>query len=377
MNNAVKGLVLAALVVVLVLVLRFYSFRESQTIAEQPVFTESSIQTNEPNLSELYQDENARDFLRTDITLEEIDAIEAEIVAADASQYEEEIAIIRNKFEAQTAVNDLFEGEEKAINGDQVIENLPLKENLTLKQIEEIIAEYYFDGTDETQNASLNFWQVSIVSAQEEASSADVAELDAFEQTINRLLDYVNNRIEQYQQAVDALKDVNAITIEDGQIGVIGQTMRNFEMLLEKVEEESYHTKLEEDATTYVDRFIDEISVLIAEIPGYYDLVLVALEPSELLTQALIANQDQFELASLEEEETTEIEVASSEEEVYLPPVYSEPEYSWSEPYYPPVSEPPYSEPPYSEPPASEPQYSEPPIDESPSEDLPETNTGE
>lgn len=356
MSKTVKGLVLAALVVILVLVLRFYTFLESQTVAQQPTITESSVQVTEPNWDRFYVDEDKRDFLRTDITIEEIEAVENEFLSGGSEEFLAEIASIKNKFEAQNAVNDLFDGTEKAIDGDQVTENLPLKENLTLTKVEDIIAKYYFNEEAQSQQANSLFFQIKIVSAQDN--------LDAFEVAVNTLLDYTNKRIKDYDAAAEALKEVKNIKIEDGQIGVIGQTMRKFERLLEKVEEKSYRSKLDKDASAYVKRFIEEISVLMAEIPNYYDLVLVALEPSDLLTTALQDNQENFEFASEEEESESEEEESSIVEEV-IPPVYSEPEYSWSQPEYS-WSEPEYS---WSEPESS---WSEPPVESYPDETIEE-----
>ncbi|MGO4938123.1 hypothetical protein ACTQ54_11015 [Fundicoccus sp. Sow4_H7] len=361
MSKTVKGLVLAALVVILVLVLRFYTFLESRTVAQQPTITESSVQVAEPNWDRFYVDEDKRDFLRTDITIEEIEAVENEFLSGGSEEFLAEIASIKNKFEAQNAVNDLFDGTEKAIDGDQVTENLPLKENLTLTKVEDIIAKYYFNEDAQSQQANSLFFQIKIVSAQDN--------LDAFEVAVNTLLDYTNKRIKDYDAAAEALKEVKNIKIEDGQIGVIGQTMRKFERLLEKVEEESYRLKLDKDVSTYVKRFIEEISVLMAEIPNYYDLVLVALEPSELLTTALQDNQENFKFAS-EEEESESVEEESSIVEEVIPPVYSEPEYSWSQPEYS-WSQPEYSwsEPEYS---WSEPEssWSEPPVESYPDETI-------
>ena len=365
MSNKVKVLVIAALVVILVAVLNLYTFLESSSKTDRPTVTNNMSQTVQKKIADLYIDKETG-FIQEDITEEYVESLRTEIddlneSTLDKNVLNRQLDEIVHRVEAKEAVNGFYPEETPAIKANQVAENLSFKEGLTIEQVEEAKEKYYF-VLEEAEEAT------NTVSAQVEEVE-EVETLDDFQTAINAHIDYALKGFDAYETAKKALDEVKALSIEDGKIGTIAQAMAKFESAIELVEASSAKDELTQAAADYVAGFIVVMQELTATIPQYYDLALTAVEPSSLLTAAMLAN---VELLNPVEESSEE----SSEEEVIVEEEWSQDTTTPTTPVTPPVVTPPVTEPPVTEPPVTEPPVTEPPVTEPPvTEEPPVTDT--
>lgn len=361
MSNKVKVLVIAALVVILVAVLNLYTFLESSSKTDRPTVTNNMSQTVQKKIADLYIDEETG-FIQEDITEEYVESLRTEIddlneSTLDKNVLNRQLDEIVHRVEAKEAVNGFYPEETPAIKANQVAENLSFKEGLTIEQVEEAKEKYYF-VLEEAEEAT------NTVSAQVEEVEEEVETLDDFQTAINAHIDYALKGFDAYETAKKALDEVKALPIEDGKIGTIAQAMAKFESAIELVEAGSARDELTQAAADYVAGFIVVMQELTATIPQYYDLALTAVEPSSLLTAAMLAN---VELLNPVEESSEE----SSEQEVIIEEEWSAPESSWTPPSS--LTSPPEES--SSDETGSEPTPDPEPTPETPSESTPSEST--
>ena len=360
MNNKVKILIIAALVVILVAVLNLYTFLESSTTSDQPRITNNVSQPVKEKIIELYIDEETG-FVREDITEEYVEELRAEIddlneSTLDKNVLNRQLDEIVHRVDAKKAVNAFYPENTPAINADQVVENLTFKEGLTLETVEEVKEKYYF------MTAAVQ----PVDADQTEEETEEVEALDQFQMAINAQIDYAVEGFGSYDIAKRALEEVKALTVEDGQISNIAQAMARFESALEDVELPAAKEELTKAAQAYVEDFVQAMLALTTSIPQYYELALTAVEPSQLLTAAMLEN---VALLNPVEESSEE----SSEEPVVEPEV-TEPESNWTPPqesWTPPVVNPPVVDPPVVDPPVVDPPVVDPPVVDPPVVDPP------
>lgn len=368
MSNKVKILVIATLVVILVAVLNLYTFLESSSKTDRPTVTNNMSQTVQQKIADLYIDEETG-FIQEDITEEYVESLRTEIddlneSTLDKNVLNRQLDEIVHRVEAKEAVNGFYPEETPAIKANQVAENLSFKEGLTIEQVEEAKEKYYF-VLEEAEEAT------NTVSDQVEEADEEVETLDDFQTAINAHIDYALEGFDAYETAKKALDEVKALPIEDGKIGTIAQAMAKFESAIELVEAGSAKDELTQAAADYVAGFIVVMQELTATIPQYYDLALTAVEPSSLLTAAMLAN---VELLNPVEESSEE----SSEQEVIIEEEWSAPESSWTPPessWTPPSSSTSPPEESSSDETGSEPTPDPEPTPETPSESTPSEST--
>lgn len=319
-------LVVVALIVILAAVLNLYTFLESSSTTGpvQVTSSNSNLQTVQKQIDDLYKDEE-QDFLNDDLNEEQVEAIRAEIdnlneSTLDKNELNRQLGEVKFRLEAQAAVNAFYPEDTPAIKGDQVAKDLAFKEDLTLETVEATKEKYYFVPEEA---------QVEEQAESEEDEEASEPQLDAFQVAVNDHIDFAVDNFVHYDTAKKALADVEAIEIEDGQIGLIAQAMNQFEEAFEKVSIPAYREELEAARNAYVERFISRIQELTTTIPQYYALALAAVEPSEVLTQALLDNEATLNVVEESSEESSEEIVAPEPEDEWS---WTPPESTWTPP---------------------------------------------
>ncbi|WP_124058213.1 cell division site-positioning protein MapZ family protein [Vaginisenegalia massiliensis] len=304
MSNKVKALVLLVLVCLLVGVVKLYSFMDNRHAGSQPQVSSQQIQSIQHDLNQLYLNDK-KDFLKADIKAEDLRQVETKVaslsaVAPEKSQMQTQLEDLKTKYEALTKLNELFDPKKPAIKGDKVATELELLESVKEDQFKEVKKAIYFKAKS----------------------------LDAFEVAVNKVLDKVELGFGGVEKANSLLAEIKAIPVEDGQIGRIAKKMKELEAVLANIKDPQALADLEQEIQSYIADFLTKVQVIAKEIPGYYDLLLVAVEPSEKLTKAVQENRSLFEAtsseSSTESSETQVIESHSSEasysDPIYIPP---------------------------------------------------------
>lgn len=365
MKNLFKGLVIFVLLALIGGLL--YATRMNKTAKPTQPVTINTVQQLDQIIQQVegyYVNPQEKSFLREEpITDDELVQLKEAVDTVNASTADKnkalvEIQIVEWKKGALDAVNSLYASSATpVIKGDKVADKRALAETMKVEDLEKFATDYI--GTMPKR----------LLMEGEEAPE------DKFETTITQLINDAKGQFENFDKAVEALDKVKAITIEDGQIGNIAKGLRDFEKLQEKVTDENLLKQLTEKVNQYLDVFLKAFTEISAEIPGYFDIAIVAAEPSKLLTKLLKDNQEKIDVTESESsEEESESAAEISEESYYVPEEsesYSEPPVTQPPTTQPPTTEPPVTEPPVTEPPVTEPPATEPPVSDPPASEAP------
>lgn len=357
-KNIFKGLVIFVLLALIGVLL--YATRMNKTAKPTQPVTVNTVQQLDQIIQQVngyYVNPEEKSFLREEpIADDELAQLKEAIDTVNASTADKnkalvEIQIVEWKKAALDAINHLYSGSATpVIKGDKVADKKTLAENLKIADVEKVATDFI-----DTMPKRL------LMEGEEEPE-------DKFNTAIAQLINDAKGQFENFDKAIEALDKVKAIDIEDGQIGNIAKGLRDFEKLQDKVTDENLLKQLKEKAEQYLSVFLKAFTEIASEIPGYYDIALVAAEPSKLLTKLMEENRETLEATETEStEESTEESVS---EEVITEEVVTEESY-----YVPPVTEPVVTEPPVTEPPTTEePVVTEPPTTEEPVVTEPPTN---
>ncbi|MBG9980687.1 hypothetical protein HZY91_06280 [Facklamia sp. DSM 111018] len=304
MGNKLKVIITLVLIVLLGGVLTLYNYMESNSTAKHTQNTNSQ-QTEKTDdkiqkqIDALYFDEK-KDFLVTDISADKIKELNEQVDKLNEAtlvkeEYLEEISVLQDRFEAQSAVNKLYQGKQAAINGNQVKDDLAYNEDLTAEKVKKVKQEHYF----------MNDSEESISESTGDGGNRQA--LDKFQQAINQLIDQAENDMNADKILSEGIKKIEDIEILDGNIGQIAQAMADFDDELEKIKDTlpDLYKEYDQKAQKYTDLFVEKVVEISKTVPQYYNLLLIAVEPSQRLTAAL---EDNFDLFTVEETTTTEEE---------------------------------------------------------------------
>ncbi|MGX7108806.1 hypothetical protein [Facklamia miroungae] len=325
MGKTLKVIISMILILALVGVISLYAYIDLSSKANhvqksnsELINTKDEIQTQ---IDALYFDDQ-KDFLSETLNLEMMKPIQEEINKLNEStsvknQFLDQLKDIELRYEAQIAVNDFFQGTEEAIRGNQVNEELMIREDLTKETVLEVKDKYYFIEKMDEEN------EVPI-------------ELDNFEKSVNRLIDRVEGSMDEVEELNTLFKAVEKIEIVDGNIGKIAQAMHKFDQRLLQVQNSlpSLYKKMDKRADNYTAKMIQKVAEIAKNVPQYYQLVITSVEPSKRLTDALEENRDLFEVVeastieSVEVSQTIPQDTQTSSNDYY----YEEPENSWTNP---------------------------------------------
>ncbi|MGX7075130.1 hypothetical protein [Globicatella sanguinis] len=359
MKNIFKGLVILVLLALIGVLL--YATRMNKTAKPTQPVTVNTVQQLDQVVQQIdgyYVNPNEKSFLREEpIADDELTQLKEAIDTVNASTADKnkvlvEIEIVEWKKAALDAVNHLYSGSATpVIKGDQVATKKVLADNLKLVDVEKVATDF------------IDTMPKRLLLDDEEVPE------DKFNTAITELINEAKGQFENFDKALEALNKVEAIDIEDGQIGNIAKALRDFEKLRDKVTDDNLLKQLNEKADQYLSVFLKAFTEIASEIPGYYDIALVAAEPSQLLTKLMKENRETLEATETETETTEEVvtEEIVTEESRYVPePSYTEPPVT-----VPPVTEPPTTAPPVTEPPVTEPPVTEPPTTAEPTPEPP------
>lgn len=349
-KNIFKGLVILVLLALIGVLL--YATRMNKTAKPTQPVTVNTVQQLDQVVQQIdsyYVNPNEKSFLREEpIADEELTQLKEAIDTVNASTADKnkvlvEIEIVEWKKAALDVVNHLYSGSATpVIKGDQVATKKVLADNLKLADVEKVATDF------------IDTMPKRLLLDDEEVPE------DKFNTAITELINEAKDQFENFDKAIEALNKVKSIDIEDGQIGNIAKGLRDFEKLRNKVTDDNLLKQLNEKADQYLSVFLTAFTEIASEIPGYYDIALVAAEPSQLLTKLMKENRETLEATETETETTEEVvtEEIVTEESQYVPePPVTEPPVT-----EPPVTEPPVTEPPVTEPPTTEPPVTEPPV---------------
>lgn len=301
MGNKLKVLITLVLIVLLGGVLTLYNYMESNSTANHQQntnshHTEKTDDKIQKQIDALYFDEE-KDFLIADITADKIKELNEQVDKLNEAtlvkeEYLEQLSDLQNRFDAQTAVNKLYQGKQDAINGNQVKEDLAYNEDLTAEKVKKVKQKHYFVNDSEKSTSE---------STEDEGNRQT---LDKFQQAINQLIDQAENDMDAEKLLSDGFKKIEDIEILDGNIGQIAQAMADFDDKLAEIKETlpDLYKEYDQKAQKYTDLFVEKVVEISKTVPQYYNLLLIAVEPSQRLTTAL---EDKFDLFTVEETTTT------------------------------------------------------------------------
>lgn len=334
MGRNLKILISIILIVLLGGVVTLYAYVDSNSTATNLQST-AQQHTNHDDIihgmiDELYYDEK-KDFLSEGLTIEQIDQVRSEIETfnlstSDKNQYLQEVEEVNQRFEAQKAINDFFAGTRDAIRGNEVTADLEYRNNLTQEAVLEVKEAYYYEleAIEEAESSE---------SGDEVQTDETAHQLDEFQLTINRFIDQAEKDLDGPQVVKAALESVKEIDIVDGNIGRIALAMGDFDQELLKVEEShpEVFDNMNNQANDYSLSFLEEVIKIAETIPQYYDILLIAVEPSERLLELLQSNSSLF----IEENTIEEVtENGSSANEVPVDTPNYDVEYEYQDDYY-------------------------------------------
>lgn len=334
MGRNLKILISIILIVLLGGVVTLYAYVDSNSTATNLQST-AQQHTNHDDIihgmiDELYYDEK-KDFLSEGLTIEQIDQVRSEIETfnlstSDKNQYLQEVEEVNQRFEAQKAINDFFAGTRDAIRGNEVTADLEYRNNLTQEAVLEVKEAYYYEleAIEEAESSE---------SGDEVQTDETAHQLDEFQLTINRFIDQAEKDLDGPQVVKAALESVKEIDIVDGNIGRIALAMGDFDQELLKVEEShpEVFDNMNNQANDYSLSFLEEVIKIAETIPQYYDILLIAVEPSERLLELLQSNSSLF----IEENPIEEVtENGSSANEVPVDTPNYDVEYEYQDDYY-------------------------------------------
>lgn len=334
MGRNLKILISIILIVLLGGVVTLYAYVDSNSTATNLQST-AQQHTNHDDIihgmiDELYYDEK-KDFLSEGLTIEQIDQVRSEIETfnlstSDKNKYLQEVEEVNQRFEAQKAINDFFAGTRDAIRGNEVTADLEYRNNLTQEAVLEVKEAYYYEleASEEAESSE---------SGDEVQTDETANQLDEFQLTINRFIDQAEKDLDGPQVVKTALETVKEIDIVDGNIGRIALAMDDFDQELLKVEEShpEVFDNMNNQANDYSLSFLEEVIKIAETIPQYYDILLIAVEPSERLLELLQSNSSLF----IEENTIEEVtENGSSANEVPVDTPNYDVEYEYEDDYY-------------------------------------------
>ena len=334
MGRNLKILISIILIVLLGGVVTLYAYVDSNSTATNLQST-AQQHTNHDDIihgmiDELYYDEK-KDFLSEGLTIEQIDQVRSEIETfnlstSDKNKYLQEVEEVNQRFEAQKAINDFFAGTRDAIRGNEVTADLQYRNNLTQEAVLEVKEAYYYEleAIEEAESSE---------SGDEVQTDETAHQLDEFQLTINRFIDQAEKDLDGPQVVKTALETVKEIDIVDGNIGRIALAMDDFDQELLKVEEShpEVFDNMNNQANDYSLSFLEEVIKIAETIPQYYDILLIAVEPSERLLELLQSNSSLF----IEENTIEEVtENGSSANEVPVDTPNYDVEYEYEDDYY-------------------------------------------
>lgn len=334
MGRNLKILISIILIVLLGGVVTLYAYVDSNSTATNLQSTAQQY-TNHDDIihgmiDELYYDEK-KDFLSEGLTIEQIDQVRSEIETfnlstSDKNKYLQEVEEVNQRFEAQKAINDFFAGTRDAIRGNEVTADLEYRNNLTQEAVLEVKEAYYYEleAIEEAESSE---------SGDEVQTDETAHQLDEFQLTINRFIDQAEKDLDGPQVVKAALESVKEIDIVDGNIGRIALAMDDFDQELLKVEEShpEVFDNMNNQANDYSLSFLEEVIKIAETIPQYYDILLIAVEPSERLLELLQSNSSLF----IEENTIEEVtENGSSANEVPVDTPNYDVEYEYEDDYY-------------------------------------------
>ena len=334
MGRNLKILISIILIVLLGGVVTLYAYVDSNSTATNLQST-AQQHTNHDDIihgmiDELYYDEK-KDFLSEGLTIEQIDQVRSEIETfnlstSDKNKYLQEVEEVNQRFEAQKAINDFFAGTRDAIRGNEVTADLEYRNNLTQEAVLEVKEAYYYEleASEEAESSE---------SGDEVQTDETANQLDEFQLTINRFIDQAEKDLDGPQVVKAALESVKEIDIVDGNIGRIALAMDDFDQELLKVEEShpEVFDNMNNQANDYSLSFLEEVIKIAETIPQYYDILLIAVEPSERLLELLQSNSSLF----IEENTIEEVtENGSSANEVPVDTPNYDVEYEYQDDYY-------------------------------------------
>lgn len=298
-------------IVLLVALAGMFVFARNSTRPQSvvPVQDTTSTQINalRDRIAAFYLDPTAQTYLKdqeiSDATFDELRQ-ELDGINGSTSQKQEILAAIDQlkwKYQGLSYVDTLFQSESgKVLAGDKLASDRVLKTGISKEQLENLQTEYLEKEPK---------WVMR------EASQEQID--DEMVETLKTLFEYAKTEVDQYLVAKEALAKVEAIKIEDGQLGNIARAMRDFENQLAKITDKNLTEDLEKSTDRYLNRFLTTFKDLVEEMPGYYDIALVAVEPSKKLTTLLTENQSVLVVTETETvTELTEIIEYYVEEEV-------------------------------------------------------------
>ena len=331
MGKKLKIFITLVLLLALVGVIILYRLVDSKSTASRSqetnqVFT-NTLDDIQKQIDQLYVNDQ-HDFIAETFQLTDLDTIKNNInqlneATAVKNKYLDQLNEVNQRFEAMEAVNDLFEGSQKAIRGNKVLTNLAIKNSVTLDKIKKIKSDHYYE--EETVD------QTSLETAKQDEEVA--LGLDDFQKAINQLIDLVFDQLEQGKQIDKLFAEVEKIQIADGNMAKIALAMAKFDKELDKIKASipDLYKKADTKANKYTEKFLTKVEEIAKNVPQYYELLEKSLEPSKRLSEALKDNRDKMEEATTSLETTIGIqeEVSTSEDNGYY---YEEPEYSWTEP---------------------------------------------
>lgn len=334
MGRNLKILISIILIVLLGGVVTLYAYVDSNSTATNLQST-AQQHTNHDDIihgmiDELYYDEK-KDFLSEGLTIEQIDQVRSEIETfnlstSDKNKYLQEVEEVNQRFEAQKEINDFFAGTRDAIRGNEVTADLEYRNNLTQEAVLEVKEAYYYEleASEEAESSE---------SGDEVQTDETANQLDEFQLTINRFIDQAEKDLDGPQVVKTALETVKEIDIVDGNIGRIALAMDDFDQELSKVEEShpEVFDNMNNQANDYSLSFLEEVIKIAETIPQYYDILLIAVEPSERLLELLQSNSSLF----IEENTIEEVtENGSSANEVPVDTPNYDVEYEYQDDYY-------------------------------------------
>lgn len=315
MGRNLKILISIILIVLLGGVVTLYAYVDSNSTASNLESTAQQHMNHDEiihaMINDLYYDEN-QNFLSEGLTNEQIDQVQAEIdvlnlSTPDKNQYLKKLEEVRLRLEVQKEVNNFFAGATEAIRGNTVTKDLDYRNNLDQEDVLEVKDNYYYELeiADEDSGTS--------ESGQVNMTDETPIQLDEFQITINRFIDQAEEDLSVSQVLKNAFEDVKEIEIVDGNMGRIALAMNKFDQELLMIEDShpELYTEMSSQAEKYSQLFLEEVSLIAESIPQYYEILLIAVEPSERLLQLLLDNNDLFMEENIKEE--------SSQESVEIP----------------------------------------------------------
>lgn len=292
-----------------------YARRSTQTQQVAPVQVDNSSQVSAllEEVASYYLDPTKKTYLKdVEIKATDFDQIRQSLDQLNVPTSEKQIVTAEIdrllwKSQALELVNNLYQVPNgKVLVEDKLATDRTLKTTITKETLTKVRETYL----DQEPRRPLN---------------EDQNQTDEMVDTLKDLLTFAETQVDQFLQVKEALAKVEAIKIEDGQLGNIARGLREIETMQGKLTDKALTEAVDKAIDRYLNRFLGAFTRLAQEIPGYYEIAIVAVEPSKRLTDLLTQNQYSFMVTQTESQVEETIIIEYYEETEAWVPVETEP----------------------------------------------------